>query len=213
MQNVAAQGQISQMVNFILNEAKDKAAEIELVASKQAAVEREDTLLRLKQEVEQEFESKALAAQRDATLKVDRLVRERNIALYAARKDIWSTQVKKSAADRLLQHLKANPQTYEQLLAHNLKGVAPSMGPTTTWSSLESDRSMVKKLVYANGLNFAERSAPLGAFVKGEPILGGFLLDDPAVGCKYEFFLSALLKEAMDRCCAEFNETFSIKRI
>lgn len=59
MEDAEAKRQIDQMVNFILNEAKDKAAEIEAKSMEDFNVEKLKVLQAMKEKVRAEFKKKA----------------------------------------------------------------------------------------------------------------------------------------------------------
>merc|ERR1719357_220111 len=100
MDEAEAQRQIRQMVNFILNEAKDKAEEIEARALEEFNIEKLKVVQQMKDKIRQEMQKKIKAAETKRAIAKSTAINDARLKKVTARNTVFA-QVEEEAALRL----------------------------------------------------------------------------------------------------------------
>lgn len=99
MDDLEAQRQIQQMVNFILNEAKDKANEIEAKALEDFNIEKLKLVQQMKDKIRQEFQKKAKSLEVQRAIAHSTAINRARLRKMAAREQILQDVVAQSGKE------------------------------------------------------------------------------------------------------------------
>eukprot|EP00386_Alphamonas_edax_P005866 GDKI01019161.1.p1 GENE.GDKI01019161.1~~GDKI01019161.1.p1 ORF type:complete len:258 (-),score=96.50 GDKI01019161.1:43-741(-) len=109
-----AQRQIQQMVNFILNEAKDKAEEIEANALQDYNIEKLRLVQQMKDKIRSEFQKKAKQVEVQRSIARSTAINRARLKKIAARNQVVNEVV--SQAQQQLARLSQDKNRYNQLI-------------------------------------------------------------------------------------------------
>jgi V-type H+-transporting ATPase subunit E len=109
MDDKEAERQIQQMVNFILNEAKDKAEEIEAKALEDFNIEKLKLVQQMKDKIRQEYVRKAKQVETQCAIARSTAINRSRLEKIKARQEVLG-KVQEDVTGKLLQELKSEPK-------------------------------------------------------------------------------------------------------
>jgi len=122
MDDSESQKQISQMMNFIMNEAKDKAEEIEAKALEDFNIEKLKIVQQMKDKIRGEFSRKAKHIETQRAIARSTAINNSRLQKIAARQDVIGNLVGEVKAK--LGGITKNAAGYQKLMTPDRTGVA-----------------------------------------------------------------------------------------
>eukprot|EP01066_Platyproteum_vivax_P012739 Platyproteum_vivax@DN5789_c0_g1_i2.p1 len=146
MDDAEAQRQINQMVNFILNEAKDKAQEIDAKAMEDFNIEKLKMVQKMKDKIRQEYAKKAKQVEVERSIARSTAVNRARLKKIAARNAVL-TDVTSSATARLADVSK-DTNKYKIIITDLIvQGLVRLLEDEVVLQCRQADKSLVEGLL------------------------------------------------------------------
>ncbi|CUV07582.1 unnamed protein product [Cryptosporidium hominis] len=146
MDDIEAQKQIQQMINFILNEAKDKANEIEAKALQDFNIEKLKLVQSYKEQIRQDLKKKVKRLEVERAIARSTAINKARLKKMAARAQVLTEVVQQTR--KKMCEISTNPTVYEPLLVDLLtQAMLKLLEPTVIVKCRKSDVSVVESAI------------------------------------------------------------------
>eukprot|EP00922_Rhytidocystis_sp_ex-Travisia-forbesii_P039421 GHVS01058608.1.p1 GENE.GHVS01058608.1~~GHVS01058608.1.p1 ORF type:complete len:235 (+),score=29.78 GHVS01058608.1:227-931(+) len=138
-----AQRQVQQMCNFILNEAKDKAQEIEAKALEDFNIEKLKLVQQMKEKIRQEYQKKAKQIETERSTARSSAVNRARLKKISARQQVLQEVVHQTQSQ--LHAVTTNTEAYSSLITDLItQGLLQLLEPTVVVICRQIDKSIVE---------------------------------------------------------------------
>merc|ERR1712224_306878 len=135
-------GQIQQMVNFILNEAKDKAEEIEAKALEDFNIEKLKLVQQMKDKIRQEYVRKAKQVETQCAIARSTTINRSRLEKIKARQEVLG-KVQEDVTAKLLQEIN-DPGKHKKLITNLIaQGLLLLLDDDVSVQCRQQDQAMV----------------------------------------------------------------------
>jgi len=136
-------GQIQQMVNFILNEAKDKAEEIEAKALEDFNIEKLKLVQQMKDKIRQEYVRKAKQVETQCAIARSTAINRSRLEKIKARQEVLG-KVQQDVTSKLLVEIKSEAKHKKLITDLIVQGLLMLLEDDVTVQCRQCDASMVQ---------------------------------------------------------------------
>lgn len=155
MDDQEAQAQIQQMVKFILNEAKDKAQEIEARALEDFNIEKLKLVQQMKDKIRQEFDKKAKKLEVQRSIDRSTAINRARLRRIAAQEQVVNEVCIQS--QKQLAAISSDTAKYKELLTNLIvQGLLRLLEPEVIIRCREVDRSVVESVLSAAATKYSK---------------------------------------------------------
>lgn len=155
MDDQEAQAQIQQMVRFILNEAKDKAQEIEARALEDFNIEKLKLVQQMKDKIRQEFDKKAKKLEVQRSIDRSTAINRARLRRIAAQEQVVNEVCVQS--QKQLAGISSDTAKYKELLTSLIvQGLLRLLEPEVVIRCREVDRSVVESVLSAAASKYSK---------------------------------------------------------
>ncbi|KAL8444950.1 hypothetical protein Emag_005270 [Eimeria magna] len=154
MDDQEAQAQIQQMVKFILNEAKDKAQEIEARALEDFNIEKLKLVQQMKDKIRQEFDKKAKKLEVQRSIDRSTAINKARLRRIGAQEQVVNEVCIQS--QKQLAEISSDTAKYKQLLTDLIvQGLLRLLEPEVIIRCREVDRPVVENVLSAAAAKYS----------------------------------------------------------
>eukprot|EP00922_Rhytidocystis_sp_ex-Travisia-forbesii_P046742 GHVS01069685.1.p1 GENE.GHVS01069685.1~~GHVS01069685.1.p1 ORF type:complete len:236 (+),score=58.59 GHVS01069685.1:134-841(+) len=155
MDEEQAQRQVQQMCNFILNEAKDKAQEIEAKALEDFNIEKLKLVQQMKDKIRQEYQKKAKQIETERSIARSSVINRARLKKIAARQQVLQEVVQQTQSQ--LHAVTTNRQTYATLLVDLItQGLLKLIEPSVLVVCRKADVQVVESCLQPAATKYAQ---------------------------------------------------------
>lgn len=155
MDDQEAQAQIQQMVKFILNEAKDKAQEIEARALEDFNIEKLKLVQQMKDKIRQEFDKKAKKLEVQRSIDRSTAINRARLRRIAAQEQVVNEVCIQS--QKQLATISSDTARYKELLTNLIvQGLLRLLEPEIVIRCREVDRQVVESVLSAAAAKYSK---------------------------------------------------------
>uniref|UniRef100_A0A0G4FEW6 V-type proton ATPase subunit E n=1 Tax=Chromera velia CCMP2878 TaxID=1169474 RepID=A0A0G4FEW6_9ALVE len=160
-----AQRQIAQMVNFILNEAKDKAQEIEAKALEDFNIEKLKLVQQMKEKIRNEFQKKAKQVEVQRSIQRSTAVNRARLRKIEARNRVVEQVVKQASGE--LAKVTSDSGRYKSLMQSLLvQGLLKLLEDQVVVRCRECDKGVVQSVLDPAAKQYSEKVQQLAGVKK-----------------------------------------------
>eukprot|EP00922_Rhytidocystis_sp_ex-Travisia-forbesii_P036973 GHVS01055073.1.p1 GENE.GHVS01055073.1~~GHVS01055073.1.p1 ORF type:complete len:236 (+),score=41.70 GHVS01055073.1:119-826(+) len=155
MDEEQAQRQVQQMCNFILNEAKDKAQEIEAKALEDFNIEKLKLVQQMKDKIRQEYQKKVKQIETERSTARSSAVNRARLKKIAARQQVLQEVVQQTQSQ--LHAVTTNKQTYSTLITDLIaQGLLQLLEPVVLIVCRKVDQAVVESCLSAAATKYSQ---------------------------------------------------------